>query len=86
MPSSLSERRQKSAHRDRSEEELKVAEIRALGAEELARQLETAGRELLDLRFRLETKQLVNNREIRRAKKDIARLKTIIREKELALR
>ena len=65
---------------------MKVAEIRALGAEELARQLETAGRELLDLRFRLETKQLVNNREIRRAKKDIARLKTIIREKELALR
>jgi|TARA_Y100000294_G_C8445828_1_gene292657 large subunit ribosomal protein L29 len=60
--------------------------MRALNAEELAKQLEEFGRKLLDLRFRLETKQLVNHREIKWAKKDIARLKTIIREKELALR
>lgn len=65
---------------------MKVAEIRALKAEELAKQLEESARMLLDLRFRLETKQLVNHREIRRVKKEIARLQTIIREKELALR
>ncbi len=65
---------------------MKVAEVRALKAEELAKQLEESAKMLLDLRFRLETKQLVNHREIRRAKKDIARLQTIIREKELALR
>ena len=65
---------------------MKVAEIRALKAEELAKQLEESAKMLLDLRFRLETKQLVNHREIRRVKKDIARLQTIIREKELALR
>ena len=65
---------------------MKVAEIRALNSEELVRQLEAAAKELLDLRFRLETKQLVNHREIRRVKKDIARLQTIIRERELALR
>ena len=65
---------------------MKVADIRALNAEELVRQLEECSKSLLDLRFRLETKQLVNHREIRRVKKDIARLKTIIREKELALR
>jgi len=65
---------------------LKAAEVRALKAEELAKQLEENSKMLLDLRFRLETKQLVNHREIRRVKKDIARLQTIIREKELALR
>lgn len=65
---------------------MKVAEIRALKDEELARQLEEAAKKLLDLRFRLETKQLTNHREIRRIKKDVARIQTIIREKELALR
>lgn len=65
---------------------MKAAEVRALKAEELAKQLEENAKMLLDLRFRLETKQLVNHREIRRVKKDIARLQTIIRERELALR
>ncbi len=65
---------------------MKVAEIRALNAEELARQLADTEKELLDLRFRLATKQLVNHCEIRRVRKEIARLKTIMREKELVLR
>jgi large subunit ribosomal protein L29 len=65
---------------------LKVEEIRALGTEELEKQLEAAHQELFDLRFRLATKQLVNHREIPRAKKKIARLKTIIRERELGIR
>ena len=65
---------------------MKAAEVRALKAEELARQLEENAKMLLDLRFRLETKQLVNHREIRRVKKNVARLQTIIRERELALR
>ena len=58
--------------------------MRALSPEELARQLETARRELFDLRFRAATKQLVNHREIPRVKKDIARMLTILREWELA--
>ena len=65
---------------------MKVEDIRVLGTEELAKQLEAAHKELFDLRFRLTTKQLVNHREIRRIKKDIARLKTIIRERELGIR
>lgn len=65
---------------------MKVEEIRALKPEALAKQLETAHQEFFDLRFRLATKQLVNHREIRRAKKEIARLKTIIRERELGIR
>jgi len=65
---------------------LKVEEIRALSAKELLKQLEEAHQELFNLRFRLATKQLVNHREIPRVKKKIARLKTIIRERELGVR
>ena len=65
---------------------MKVDEIRALNNEELLKQVEAARKELFDLRFRLATKQLVNHREVRRVKNHIARLKTIIREKELGIR
>ncbi len=65
---------------------MKVEEVRALSPEELAKQLEAAHQELFDLRFRLATKQLVNHREIWRVKRKIARLKTIIRERELGIR
>ena len=62
---------------------MKAEEIRALSAEELAKQLESVHRELFDLRFRAATKQLANNREIARVRREIARMKTIMREKEL---
>ncbi len=65
---------------------MKVTEIRALSAEELPKQLEAAHKELFELRFRLATKQLVNHREVPRTRKKIARLMTVIRERELNLR
>ena len=65
---------------------MKVKEIRALSDEELVKQLEAAHQELFNLRFRLATKQLVNHREIPRAKKKIARLKTMLRERELGIK
>ncbi len=65
---------------------MKVEEIRALSTEGLKKQLEEAHQELFNLRFRLATKQLVNHREVSRVKKEIARLKTIIRERELGIR
>jgi len=65
---------------------LKVEEIRARSNEELAKRLEEAYQELFNLRFRAATKQLVNNREIPRVKREIARLKTIIRERELGIK
>ncbi len=64
---------------------MKVKEIQTLKTEELVKQLEANHRELFDLRFRLSTRQLVNHREIRRVKRKIARLKTIIRERELGI-
>ncbi len=63
---------------------MKVQEIRALSAEEMAKQVEAAYQELFDLRFRLSTKQLVNHREIGRVRKKLARLKTIMGEREKA--
>jgi large subunit ribosomal protein L29 len=65
---------------------LKIEEIRALTSEELTKQLEAAHQELFNLRTRLATKQLVNSREIGKAKKKIATLKTLIRERELGIR
>ena len=63
---------------------MKVSEVRAMGSEELTKQLQTANRELFDLRLKATTKQLVNHREIPRARKTIAIIKTVIRERELA--
>ena len=65
---------------------MKAEEIRVLSSDELVKQLEAAHKELFDLRFRLTTRQLVNHREIRRVTKEIARLKTIMRERELGIR
>jgi large subunit ribosomal protein L29 len=65
---------------------MKLEEIRALGDEALVKQLDDAHQELFNLRFRLETKQLVNHRELSRARKQIARIKTVIRERELKIR
>jgi large subunit ribosomal protein L29 len=63
---------------------LKVSEIRALGTEEINKQLQTAYKELFDLNLKATTRQLANHREIPRVKKQIAVMKTILKEKELA--
>jgi len=57
-----------------------------LESQELTKQLEEAHQELLNLRFRLSTRQLVNHRELPMVKKKIARLKMIMRERELGIR
>ena len=63
----------------------KLDEFRALDIQGLQKQLEDAHQELFNLRFRLSTKQLVNHREVRRVKRNIARIKTLIKEKELGI-
>jgi large subunit ribosomal protein L29 len=60
---------------------VKIEEIRALDPGELNKKLDEDRHELLNLRFRLATKQLVNHREVRVVKKRIARMETILREK-----
>ncbi len=62
---------------------MKASEVRALNNEELMTKLEAAHEELFSLRFRLATRQLGNHREIPRVKRRIARIETILREREL---
>ena len=62
---------------------MKASEMRTLNNEELLTKLNEAHEELFNLRFRLATKQLENHREIPRVKKRIARIETILREREL---
>lgn len=62
---------------------LRTDEIRKMDPAELARELESARKELFNLRFRLSTRQLTNYREIRAVRKKIARIQTVMREKEL---
>lgn len=63
---------------------MKVDKIRAMSDNELSKQLEEAYQELFNLRFRHATRQLANYSEIRKVRKKIARMKTIMRERELA--
>lgn len=63
---------------------MKIEEMRTLSVGELAKRLNEAHQELFNLRFRLSTRQLVNHRELPRVKKEIARMETIIRQKQLS--
>lgn len=63
--------------------QVKVKEIRQLSTEELTSKASELKNELFNLRFQLATGQLDNPASIRLVKKDIARVKTILREREL---
>jgi large subunit ribosomal protein L29 len=62
----------------------KAAELRDLNDGELATRLDESKQELFNLRFQLVTGQLDNPARIGEVRRDIARLRTIIRERELA--
>ena len=64
---------------------MKIQEIRALSLEDLKKRLNESYRELFNLRFRLATRQLLNYHEIHNVRKSIARIKTIMREKDLSI-
>jgi large subunit ribosomal protein L29 len=63
---------------------LKVSEIKELGHEEIVSKLEETKEELFNLRFQNATGQLDNYKRIRELKRDVARIKTILREQEIA--
>ena len=62
---------------------MKASEIRELTADELNTKLSDLKAELFNLRFQLAINQLDNPMRIQAVKKDIARVKTVIRENEL---
>ena len=60
-------------------------DLRELGDEDLVTNLREAKEELFNLRFQMATGQLDNNRRLRTVKHDIARIYTILHERELGL-
>jgi large subunit ribosomal protein L29 len=60
-------------------------ELREQEDDELQSQLREAKEELFNLRFQMATGQLDNNRRLRTVRRDIARIYTILRERELGL-
>ena len=65
---------------------MKASEIRSLSVEELEKKLADLKKDLFNLRLQHATNQLENPGRIAEVKKDIARVKTIIRELQLASR
>lgn len=62
---------------------MRISEIRQLSDEEISHRVIDLKDELFRLRFQLISGQLQNFRRIRQVKREIARVKTIIREREL---
>ena len=63
---------------------MKYADIAKLTDDELAKKLEEGRAELFNLRFQMATSQLDNTARVRQVKKDIARIQTEMRLRELA--
>ena len=61
---------------------MKVDELRVLEADELGMRLRTARRELYELRFKHAVGQLENSSEISKVRHDIARIMTVLRERD----
>lgn len=64
---------------------MKAKEIRQMSDKELEAKLLDLKNELFNLRFQLATGQLDNPMRIKAVRKDIARIKTIVRERELGI-
>ncbi len=62
---------------------MKAEELRALDIAELEDRLKGARRELYELRFKLAVGQLENHRQIRKTRKDIARILTVLHQRRL---
>jgi len=62
---------------------MKTSEIRDLNLEEMHRKVSDLKEELFNLRFQHEIGQLENPQRMKQTKRDIARIKTIIREVEV---
>lgn len=63
--------------------QMKANKLRDLTVDELLRKVDNLKEELFNLRFQMATGQLENPMRINEVKKDIARAKTILREREL---
>ncbi|WP_099022881.1 50S ribosomal protein L29 [Mycolicibacterium palauense] len=64
---------------------ISAGELRELNDDELTDRLRESKEELFNLRFQMATGQLDNNRRLRTVRQEIARVYTVLRERELGL-
>ncbi len=64
---------------------MKASEVRGKSHREILEELESCKRELLNLRFQWQAGELRNSAQYKQAKRDVARLKTILREMDLEI-
>jgi large subunit ribosomal protein L29 len=62
---------------------MKIREIREMSSDEMLKRIVEEENNLVDLRFSHELKQLTNTAKLRTAKKDIAKMRTILKEREI---
>ena len=62
---------------------MKIHEINEMKTEEILQRIKEEERNLVDLRFSHQLKQLTNTAKIKNVKRDIARLKTVLHKREL---
>ena len=62
---------------------MNIKEIKAMSASELSKTLKEKKEELFNLRFQMATGQLQNPVSIRETRRNIARVKTILRQREI---
>lgn len=62
---------------------MKASEIRELSSDEIRQKLDESTEELFNLRFQHATDQLENPMRLGHVKRDIARMKTVVKEREL---
>jgi large subunit ribosomal protein L29 len=62
---------------------VRIYEVRALSQEDLEKELQETYKEALSVRFRLSTRQLSDTSQQRKVRNKIARIKTVLRERQL---
>lgn len=61
---------------------MKIYEIREMSSDELLKRIVEEEKNLVDLRFQHELKQLTNTAKLKNVKKDIARMKSVLAQRE----
>jgi large subunit ribosomal protein L29 len=64
---------------------MKIHEVREMKTDEIRKQVEVEKKNLVDLRFSHQLKQLTNTAKLKYIKKDIARMETVLKERESEL-
>ena len=65
---------------------MKAEEVRGLSDGELKKMIEEGDLKLVSLSIRVASRQLVNHSELKKTRRDISRMKTILKERELGIR